>query len=111
MSEANERLKYLHARMAENIMIDPASVSPELMEAIQDDIAEFEEITSLYYSINFQKIKEVIDKQNTVEPLKIHIKYLKEAESKNQNLLSKMNPNDPHVRAAKGHMTVFKNIR
>jgi hypothetical protein len=111
MSEANEQLKSLHTKMAEKAEKDPASASPELLEAIQDDIAEFEEIASLYNSINFQKIKEVTGKLNNVEPIKIYVKPLKDAESRNQNILSKMRKNNPHVRAAKAHMTVFDNIR
>lgn len=111
MYEVNEQQKYLLKKMEKNAQRDPESVSAELMKAIQDDIAEFAEITNLYNSINFQKIKEVTDKLNTVEPIKIYVKPLKDAESKNRIMLSKSHKNDPHMRAAKAHMTVFHNIR
>jgi hypothetical protein len=110
MSVANEQLKYLYTKMAEKAKKDPASVSYKLMVAIQEDIAEFAEITSLYNSIDFQKIKEITDNLNTVKPFKIYVEPLKGAESTNQNMLSKMYRNDPHVRAAKDHMSVFDNI-
>jgi len=111
MSEANEQLKYIYAVMAENAKKDPRSVSSKLMEAIQDDIAEFEEITNLYNSINLQKIEKVTNKLNTVKHVKIDSRVLNDAQSNNQNMLSKANQNDPYMRAAKSHMTVFRNIR